>query len=52
MDINEILNPKSTWSNPNEWESVAQNLAQQFIKNFQQFTYYLSTFAKIKRYVS
>ena len=40
---NEILNPKSTWSNPSEWESVAQNLAQQFIKNFQQFESETST---------
>jgi phosphoenolpyruvate carboxykinase (ATP) len=33
----EILNPRSTWSNENEWDKVANNLAQQFIKNFQQF---------------
>jgi len=34
---NEILNPKSTWNNGDDWDKVANNLAQQFIKNFQQF---------------
>ena len=33
----EILNPVKTWSNKNEYESTAQKLALEFIRNFEQF---------------
>jgi len=33
----EILNPKSTWTDPAEYDQKAQELAEQFIQNFEQF---------------
>jgi phosphoenolpyruvate carboxykinase (ATP) len=35
---NTILDPRSTYSNINEWEEKAKNLAQLFINNFTQYT--------------
>ncbi|MBI2259975.1 MAG: phosphoenolpyruvate carboxykinase (ATP) [Flavobacteriia bacterium] len=34
---NEILNPRNTWENKNAYDETAQNLANQFVKNFEQF---------------
>ncbi len=33
-----ILDPKDTYSNPQEWEEKAQDLAMRFIKNFTKYT--------------
>ncbi len=33
-----ILNPKNTWTNPEEYDKQAQMLAEKFIANFQNFT--------------
>ncbi len=33
----EILNPKNTWSNKNEYDQKANKLADSFVKNFKQF---------------
>ena len=33
----EILDPKNTWQDPQEYESKAKSLARSFIKNFEQF---------------
>ncbi len=32
-----ILDPKKTWSDPDSYDKKARNLAQSFIKNFEQF---------------
>ncbi len=34
----QILNPKNTWSDPNEYEQQAQELARRFVENFHQFS--------------
>ncbi|MBN1131451.1 MAG: phosphoenolpyruvate carboxykinase (ATP) [Bacteroidales bacterium] len=33
-----ILDPRNTYSDPDEWERKAKNLAAKFIENFKQFT--------------
>ena len=33
-----ILDPRDTYADPAEWEKKAKDLAQRFIKNFEQFT--------------
>ena len=33
----EMLNPKNTWADKSAFEETAQNLANQFVKNFEQF---------------
>jgi len=33
----EILNPRTTWSDKNAYDDTANNLARQFIKNFEQY---------------
>lgn len=33
----EILNPKDTWADKNEFDKTANNLAAEFVKNFKQF---------------
>ncbi|NLL27582.1 MAG: phosphoenolpyruvate carboxykinase (ATP) [Bacteroidales bacterium] len=33
-----ILNPRKSWKNPEQYDKQAQMLADKFIKNFQQFT--------------
>lgn len=33
----EVLNPRNTWENPEEYDSTAQGLAQAFINNFEKF---------------
>jgi phosphoenolpyruvate carboxykinase (ATP) len=33
----EILNPKNTWSDKNAYDTKANHLAQNFIKNFEQY---------------
>ncbi len=32
-----ILNPRNSWNNPEDWDVAAKNLAEKFIKNFEQF---------------
>jgi phosphoenolpyruvate carboxykinase (ATP) len=34
----EILNPKSTWKDPDAYEATAKKLANMFHDNFQQYT--------------
>lgn len=34
---NHILNPRNIWNTPEEWDAAAKNLAEKFIKNFEQF---------------
>jgi len=34
----ELLNPRSTWKNPEEFDTKLKNLAQMFKKNFAQYT--------------
>ena len=34
----EILDPRDTYANPEEWNAKAQDLAQRFIKNFAKYT--------------
>ena len=34
----EILNPRNTWSNKNEYDLKAKDLAEQFIKNFSEYS--------------
>jgi len=34
----EILDPRDTYEDPAEWDKKARDLAQRFIKNFEQFT--------------
>ena len=34
---NAILNPRDTWRNEEEYDQVANDLAKQFVKNFEQF---------------
>jgi len=38
----EILNPRNTWSRPNEYDTVASDLAAKFVKNFEQFEPHVS----------
>jgi len=33
-----MLNPRNSWSNPQDWENAARGLAEKFIKNFENFT--------------
>ena len=33
----EILNPRDTWSDTSQFDEVANNLANQFVKNFEQY---------------
>ena len=33
-----ILDPRDTYDDPAEWDEKARDLAERFIKNFQQFT--------------
>ena len=33
-----VLNPKNTWANPDEWDKAARSLADKFISNFEMFT--------------
>ncbi len=33
-----FLNPRNSWPNPNDWDIAAKDLAQKFIKNFENFT--------------
>ena len=33
----EVLDPQSTWSDPDEYEEKARELAQMFVKNFERF---------------
>ncbi len=33
-----ILNPQNTWSDPNEYEQQARELARRFVENFHQFS--------------
>jgi len=33
-----ILNPRSAWSNPEDWDNSARELAKKFIKNFEKYT--------------
>ncbi len=32
-----ILNPRNIWDAPEEWDAAAKNLAEKFIRNFEQF---------------
>ena len=34
----DILDPRNTYEDPDEWEKKAKDLAQRFIDNFEQFT--------------
>jgi len=34
---NEVLDPRSTWSNPQEYDDQARELARMFAKNFEQY---------------
>ena len=34
----EILDPKDTYANPDEWDAKAKDLASRFIKNFEKYT--------------
>lgn len=33
----EVLNPRSTWKNPEEYDKTAKNLAEAFVSNFNKF---------------
>ncbi len=33
----EILNPRNTWSNKEDYDAKAKDLAEQFIKNFSKY---------------
>lgn len=33
-----VLNPRNSWSNPDDWDKAAVELGQKFIKNFETFT--------------
>ena len=37
---NEILNPRNTWNDKNEFDAKAQTLAASFVKNFAQYAEY------------
>ena len=37
MFPSEILMPKNTWRNPEEYDRTARQLAERFINNFKQF---------------
>ncbi len=39
----EILNPRSTWADKNAYDDTANNLAGQFVKNFEQYASETST---------
>jgi phosphoenolpyruvate carboxykinase (ATP) len=34
---NEVLDPRGTWPNPNEYDAQAKRLAEMFRKNFERF---------------
>ena len=34
---NAVLNPRDTWRNEDEYDRVAYNLAERFVKNFEQY---------------
>ncbi|MEO5708056.1 MAG: phosphoenolpyruvate carboxykinase [Alteraurantiacibacter sp.] len=36
-----ILDPRSTWADPDEYDATAQKLVQLFVDNFEQFTAYV-----------
>ena len=36
----EILNPRNTWENPEDYDHQAKDLAESFVKNFEQFKDY------------
>lgn len=33
----EILNPRNTWKNPDEFDRKAMELAEKFVKNFEKY---------------
>ncbi len=33
-----IFNPRNLWKNPEDWDKAARNLAEKFIRNFENFT--------------
>lgn len=33
-----LLNPRNNWSNPEDWDNAARDLAERFINNFKSFT--------------
>jgi phosphoenolpyruvate carboxykinase (ATP) len=33
-----LLNPRNLWANPDDWEKAARELADRFIRNFENFT--------------
>ena len=43
----QILNPRNTWSNVNEYDAVASDLASKFFKNFEQFAPHVSPEVKL-----
>ncbi len=34
----QVLDPRSSYTNPSEWQEKAQKLASLFVENFQQYT--------------
>ncbi|HAH35247.1 MAG TPA: phosphoenolpyruvate carboxykinase (ATP), partial [Algoriphagus sp.] len=38
----EVLNPRSTWNNPADYDKQASDLAKSFVQNFKQFESYAS----------
>ena len=37
---NEILNPKDTWENKEDYDKTAKKVAQQFVSNFEKYKDY------------